>query len=104
MKDTAYGEILRVVDAGETQVQRPTYIVAAAGLLTSLLGLVLVLSYDEFDHTVTGIAYGALVFLAAYDIFGLADLIRQSRRHLVRMSKLQATREQDERRRRDAKS
>jgi hypothetical protein len=103
MKDTAYGEMLRVIDPGETRVQRPTYIVATAGLLTSLLGLVLVLTYDEFDRTVTGWAYGALIFLAAYDLFGLADLYRQSRRHLARMSTVQATREQDERRRRGAK-
>jgi len=103
MKDTVYGEMLRVIDPRETRVQRPTYVVAAAGLLASLLGLVLVLTYDEFNRTVTGFAFGALVFLAAYGLFGLADLYRQSRRHLARMSAVQAMREQDERRRRGAK-
>jgi len=103
MKDTAYGEMLRVIDARETRVQRPTYVVAASGLATSLLGLVLVLTYDEFNRTVTALVFGALVFLAAYDLFGLADLYRQSRRHLARMSAVQAMREKDERRRRGAK-
>lgn len=100
IKDSAYGEVIRVLDPSEARMQRPTLTVALAGIATTVVGIALLLTYKEFGRTATVLAYGVLLALALYGAFGLIDLYRQGRRHLARLSLLQSTREEEDRRRR----
>lgn len=100
IKDSAYGEVIRVLDPSEARMQRPTLVVAGTGMATTIVGLGLLSTYEEFERTATVWAYGLLLALALYGAFGLFDLFRLGRRHLARLSLLQSTREEEERRRR----
>lgn len=100
IKDSVYGEVIHVLDQSEGRMQRPAFVVAAAGMATTIVGIGLLVTYDEFGRTETVWAYGLLLALVLYGAFGLFDLFRQGRRHLARLSMLQSTREEEDRRRR----
>ena len=100
IKDSVYGEVIRVLDPNEARMQRPTFVVAATGVATTLVGIGLLTTYDEFGRATTVWAYGLLLALALYGALGLFDLFRLGRSHLARLSILQSMREEEDRRRR----
>jgi hypothetical protein len=99
-KDSSYGELIRVVDPGESRARLPYQVVTGAGLLTSGLGLFVAFTRGEFPRTVEASLYSVLVALFVYDILGLASLFAISARHAKRASALQGISEEAERERR----
>lgn len=98
VKDDAYGEVIRVLDANESKAQRPYLVVTVAGIATTVGGMLLLIARGELGRTVTACAYGALLFLALYGVLGLTDLLLLGHRHQRRQARLRALREEENRR------
>lgn len=100
MKDSIYGEVVRVLDPDESRLHRPVFVVVLAGVATSLLALLLFVTYGESPRTAAVWSYGLMLAVAIYATLGLLDVYFQSRRHQRRSSLMQRTSEEEDRRRR----
>lgn len=98
VKDDVYGEVIRSVDPNESKAQGPYLVVSVVGIATTVGGILLLIAGGELSRTVTGCAYGVLLFLALFGVLGLADLLLLGHRHQRRQARLRALREEENRR------
>jgi uncharacterized membrane protein len=98
-----YGELILAIDPYESRVQRPYQMVAYAGLGTSGLGILVVVTLGEFPRAVSVFLYGLLLGLSCYCVLGTITLIGITKRHQRRAAILRATKESEARERRTAR-
>jgi len=98
-----YGALIVAFDPDESQTQRPYVIMALAGFITALLGILLAITVDEFPRLLATALYGLEFALIIYCVLGSMSLVIISRRHQRRAAILRAMKEEAarERRRRD---
>ena len=101
IKDSDYGQLIRVIDNSESNFSRPYIIVAVTGYLTSLYAVVLALVQKALPDNALIIAIALLIALGSYSILGSISITLLSRRHIARLSRLRALREENERHKRD---
>ncbi len=97
-----YRAVIHAIDPDQSRLQRPYLIMAFAGLVTSLLGIFLAITLDEFPRAASVFLYGVLVGLACYCLFGTMTLAIITKRHQRRAGILNAIKEHEARERRIA--
>lgn len=97
MKDSDYGELLRVIDKKETNFSKPYITIAIAGLVTSFYSLVAALIEGAISDTFRALLVTGLVLLASYCLLGSLSLLSLTRKHVARISSVRALREKNER-------
>ena len=90
LKGTVYGEIVRYGDRDESVVSLPYLIVAVAGALTSIVGIIGYATDGELPRAATAIVYSTLLGLGAYSVLGTLSLFRMSVDHQRRAARLQS--------------
>lgn len=98
-----YGELIDAIDPDQSRLQRPYLIMAYAGLTTSILGIILAVTLNEFPRFASVFLYGILLGLALYCILGTMTLVGITRRHQRRAGMLRSIKEQEAREHRIAK-
>jgi cyanate permease len=89
-----YGTLIVAFDPDESQTQRPYFIMALAGFITALLGILLAVTVDEFPRFLATIFYGLEFALVIYCVLGSISLVIISRRHQRRAAILRAMKEE----------
>lgn len=97
LRGTAYGQIVRYGDSDESVVSLPYWIVALAGALTSIVGIVGYATDGELPRTATAALFATLLGLGAYTVLGTLSLFRMSIDHQRRSARLQSIQEDAER-------
>ncbi len=97
-KGSAYGELIRYIDPGESNLSLPYWIVTVASFGLSGLGILGFFLDGEFSRPWTIIYFTALAFFAAYSFFGSLSLLRLTRWHQRKSALLQAAEEEGARR------
>lgn len=98
-KGDSYGELLRAMDPAAHGMLTPPVMVALAGLGTSIGAGILLVIKAQLSRTELCWAYGLEVFLAAYAVFAMADLVLINLRHQARQSRMRGLEEKERRRR-----
>lgn len=93
-KGSAYGELIRYIDPAESNVSQPYWIVTVACFVLSGLGILGFVVDGELSRQWTVAYFAALVFFAAYALFGSLSLLRLTRWHQRKSALLQAAEEE----------
>ncbi|GEM_PF-760281 len=97
-KGSAYGELIRYIDPGESNVSQPYWIITVASFGFSGLGILGFFLDGEVSRPWTIAYFTALAFFAAYAFFGSLSLLRLTRWHQRKSAILQAAEEEGARR------
>lgn len=104
LKGSALGEIVRSIDPYESVVAMPYVVVAVAGGITSLFGIVGYITDGELPRTATVVVFSMLIGLGTYSILGTLSLFRLSVYYQRRSARIQALEEAAGRAKRDGEA
>lgn len=92
-----YGEIIVAIDPDMSRVQWPYRVVTYAGLATAMLGVLLLVTLNEFPRALTVFLYGSLFGLASYSLLGTLSLVHITLRHKAQAAMLRSLKEREAR-------
>jgi hypothetical protein len=95
IKDTEYGELVRLIDPEESALNYPYHLVAMVGFVgTGWCILSAVIIDGVKSRVLQGIIYAVTVAFIAWSLAGIVSLVRLSSRHQRRAARVRSLKEQ----------
>jgi hypothetical protein len=97
LKDTEYGELVRLIDPGEVTLNYPYHLVAMVGFIGTGWAIFAAIIIDGVDNRMLeGAIYAITVGFVTWSVAGIISLVRLSSRHQQRAARVRALKEQTE--------